>query len=61
VLPRSDGACEFGEDRCESRLSVDIQSEFVVAAPEVLHKRVSGTDHLCRAEPVACQNSSRWW
>jgi hypothetical protein len=51
VLPRSDGAREFGEDHCELRPLVDIQSEFVVAATEVLHKRVPGTDHPCRAEP----------
>jgi hypothetical protein len=44
-------AREFGEDHCELRPLVDIQSEFVVAATEVLHKRVPGTDHPCRAEP----------
>lgn len=31
--------------------SVDIQAQSVVAAPEVLHERVPGTDHLCRAQP----------
>ena len=53
VMLPSDGAGEFGEDHCELRPLVDIQSEFVVAAAEVLHKRVPGTDHPCRAEP--CQ------
>jgi hypothetical protein len=40
VLRRSDGAGEFGEDRCEPMPSIDIPAEFVVAATEVLHERV---------------------
>ena len=54
VLPRSDGAGEFGEDRCEPMPSVNIDAEFVVAAADVLDERVPGTDHLSAAEgPVA--------
>jgi hypothetical protein len=43
VLPRSDGAGEFGEDRCEPMAWVDIHAEFVVSASEVLDERVPGT------------------
>jgi hypothetical protein len=51
VLPRSDGAREFHEDRCEPMLSVDIHAKFVVTTTEVLDKRVSSTDHPRRAQP----------
>jgi hypothetical protein len=47
---RSDGAGEFGEGRREPMPPVDIRAEFVVAATEVLHESVPGTDHPCRAE-----------
>jgi hypothetical protein len=50
VLLRSDGAGAFGEDRCELMPWVNIYAEFIVAVTEVLHERVSGTDHPCRAE-----------
>jgi hypothetical protein len=48
VLPRSDGAGEFGEDRCESMPWVDIHAEFVVAAVEVLDESVPAL--IIRAE-----------
>jgi hypothetical protein len=44
--PRSDRLGEFGE-RCGHPLGRwDVESEFVVAAPEVLHEGVPGDDHL---------------
>ena len=49
--PRSDDEGEFGEDRTEPMAQVDIDTEFIVAAAEVLDERVPGTDHPCRAEP----------
>jgi hypothetical protein len=51
VLARSDGVSEFGEDRCEPMPSIDIPAEFVVSATKILHERVPGTDHPCRAQP----------
>jgi hypothetical protein len=51
VLSRSDGEGEFGEDRCEPMPSIDIPAEFVVTATKILHERVPGTDHPCRAQP----------
>ena len=48
MLPRSDGADEFCEDRYERMPSIDVRAEFVVASTKILDKRVSGTDH--RAE-----------
>ena len=47
MLPQSDGPSEFGEDRWEPMLSVGFHAEFVVAAPEVLHEGVPGTDYPC--------------
>jgi hypothetical protein len=50
VLLRSDGAGAFGEERWEPMSLVNIYAEFIVAATEVLHERVSGTDHPGQAE-----------
>jgi hypothetical protein len=58
VLPRSDGVSEFGEDRCEPMPRVDIPAELVVAATEILHERVPGTDHARRAEPFQTRASA---
>ena len=40
-----DGVGEFGEDRCEPLLSIDIPAEFIVTATKVLHERVPSTVH----------------
>jgi hypothetical protein len=50
VASQSDGECEFGESRWKSTLQIDLEAEFVVAAGDVLHERMSGGDHLCAAE-----------
>ena len=42
---------EFGEDRRQPMSCLGVHAEFVVAATEVLHERVTGTDHARRAEP----------
>jgi hypothetical protein len=39
VVPESDGVGEFGEGRREPMPRVDIDTEFVVAAPETSHVR----------------------
>ncbi len=57
VLPRSDGVGEFDEDCCELMPWVDVHAEFVVAASELLHERVSGTDYL-RRKPFQATNRS---
>lgn len=36
---------EFGESHRKPMSQLDIHAEFVVAAAEVLHERVPGTDH----------------
>lgn len=51
VVPGSDGTREFGEDCLEPMLLVDIDTEFVVAAAQVLDEGVPGTDHVRRREP----------
>jgi hypothetical protein len=56
VLPRSDGAGEFGEDRCEPMPLVDIHAEFIVAATQVLHECVPGAD---RVRP-RCAGNGTW-
>jgi hypothetical protein len=48
--PQSDGDGEFGEGHCKPMLRVDIRSEFVVAAADVLDEGVSGADHSGRAK-----------
>jgi len=57
VLPRLDGAGEFGEDRCEPLPSIDIAAEFIVTATKVLHERVPCEDD--RGGPVMVEMSPR--
>jgi len=47
AVPRLGGEGEFGEGRREPMLWVELDAEFVVAAAEVLHERVSGADDSC--------------
>jgi hypothetical protein len=49
--PWSDGEGEFGEGGGEPVLRWDVGGEFVVAAPEILHEGMSGSDHGGRVEP----------
>jgi hypothetical protein len=42
----SDGQSEFGERGCHPMPRIDIDTEFVVAAAQVLDERVPGADHL---------------
>jgi hypothetical protein len=47
VTLRLDGEGEFSEGRGESMPWFDIDTEFVVAAAEVLDEGVPGADHSC--------------
>lgn len=42
----SDGLGEFGERGCDATVRARFDSEFVVAAPDVLHERVTADDHI---------------
>ncbi len=44
---RSDRERELGEGRRQLMWRVGIQAEFVVAAAEILHERMSCTNHSC--------------
>jgi hypothetical protein len=45
---RSDGLGEFGERMRDSEMMVSrVDAECVVAAPDVLHQRVTAHDHAC--------------
>ncbi len=44
---RSDGVGEFGEGCGDPMPGVDIATEFVVSAADVLDECVSGTDDVC--------------
>jgi hypothetical protein len=54
-----DGVGELGEGRRELSFRVDIDTEFVVAAPEVLDECVTGADHAGRAEPFQSAHRSQ--
>jgi hypothetical protein len=41
----SEGSCEFGERGRDSAMLPDVDTEFVVAAANVLHERVTAHDH----------------
>ena len=45
VVPSLDGEGQFGEGCWEPVVRVEIEGQFVVAAAQVLHKRMSSTDH----------------
>ena len=45
VVPSLDGEGEFGEGCWEPVVRVEIEGQFVVAAAQVLHERMSSTDH----------------
>jgi hypothetical protein len=45
VWVRSDGSGEFGERVGDAPMPTDFAPEFVVAAPNVLHERVTAHDH----------------
>jgi hypothetical protein len=47
----SDGEDEFGKGVRDPMPRIDVGGQFVVTAMEVLHKRMPGTDHPCRAQP----------
>ena len=57
VAPRSDGECELGEGRREPMPGVDVGSQLIVAATQVLDGGVPRTDHLCGPEPF---QTARW-
>ena len=49
-VPRSDGDGEFGERRSEAQLCRNVGGELVVAAAEVLHEGLAGSESCRRAE-----------
>jgi hypothetical protein len=57
--PSLDGVGEFGEGCREPIPRVNIDSEFVVAAAEVLDECVPGTDHPRRAKPFQAAHRSQ--
>ena len=43
--PRSDRSGEFGERGRDATAGTDVNAEFVVTAPNVLHQRMTAHDH----------------
>jgi hypothetical protein len=57
--PGSNGESEFGERRRELTARLDVGSDVVVTTAQVLHERVSSTDHPRRARiPPRCPRSN---
>ena len=54
---RSDGSGEFGERGRDAAVWSGVETEFVVAAANVLHERVTEDDHPCRV--VTFQSAHR--
>jgi hypothetical protein len=58
VWVRSDGSGEFGERVGDAPMPTDFAPEFVVAAPNVLHERVTAHDHAGAEVAFECAHRS---